>query len=745
MSDRHTVHRICTLCEATCGIDVEVENNRVLSIRGDKLDPFSKGYICPKAHGLKQIHEDPDRLRRPVRRRDDGGWEEISWDEAYRYVGERLAAIRSEHGSESIGVYLGNPTAHSLHCMVYIPVLVRALGTKQRYSASTVDQFPKMVQAGLMFGDSITVPVPDLDRTDHLMILGGNPLASNGSLMTAPDVPGRLDAIKKRGGKIVVVDPRRSETAEIATEHVFITPGADAYFLLAMVNVMLEEGLAKLGRADGHVNGLDELRAAIAPYTAERVASRCGIAADTIRRLTREFCAAKKAACYGRIGTTCAEFGTVASWAVDLVNLFSGNLDREGGAMFSRAAAIPGWAGDKAGGRGVALHRWSSRVKGLGEVYGEYPVATLADEIETPGEGQIRAMVTIGGNPCVSTQNAERLSRALSKLDFMVSVDFYLNETTRWADVILPPTSPLEHETYDLALYRLAIRDFAKYSPAAVEKPEDSQHDWEILASLAAYLLGMGGTKPKDVDDFVVAQIVQKAFPADGSASNGLKHDEIVAALGTEPGPHRSLDLLLRTGPYGDRFGANAGGLSLAKLRDAEHGIDFGALKPQLPGILRTPSGKIELAPEMIMKDLDRLRARLADGDGRMVLIGRRHLRSNNSWCHNLPALMKGRDRCTLLVNPTDASRLQLSHGGRAKVSSRVGSLIAPVEVSDEMMPGVVSLPHGWGHDVEGVRMAVAREHAGVNSNILADNEMLDAPSGNGVLNGIPVEIEAVA
>jgi anaerobic selenocysteine-containing dehydrogenase len=745
MSSRRIVHRICTLCEATCGIDVNVEGNRVLSVRGDKLDPFSQGYICPKAHGMKQIHEDPDRLRRPLRRLRAGGWEEISWQEAYRFAGERLRATRDQHGADSIGVYLGNPSAHSLHCMVYIPVLVRALGTKQRFSASTVDQFPKMVSAGLMFGDGLTIPIPDLDRTSYLMILGGNPMASNGSLMTAPNLPKRLAAIRERGGKIVVIDPRRSETAEVADEHLFIRPGTDAYLLLAMVNVMFEEGLAKLGRAESLVVGTDTVRTAIADFSPERVAGRCGVDASTIRRLTREFCGARAAACYGRIGTTCAEFGTLASWAVDLVNVFSGNLDREGGAMFARSAAIPGWSSDKPGGRGVSLHRWKSRVKGLPEVFGELPTATLADEIETPGAGQIRSLVTIAGNPCVSTQQTERLSRALSKLDFMVSIDFYLNETTRWADLILPPTSALEHDTYDIALYRLTVRDFAKYSDAALPKDPSARHDWEILASLAAEVMGMGGMTPAQVDDFVLAQVVQKAFPADGSATNGLTHEQVVAALGSEPGPHRSLDLLLRTGPYGDRFGSNPDGLSLAKLRKYPHGLDLGPLKRQLPGLLRTRSGKIELAPELMLSDLGRLRARMADGDGRMVLIGRRHLRSNNSWCHNLPALMKGRDRCTLLVSSADAARLRLQNGGRAKVSSRVGSVIAPVEVTDAMMPGVVSLPHGWGHDVEGVRLRVAREQPGVNSNVLADPETLDVPSGNGVLNGIPVTIEAVS
>jgi anaerobic selenocysteine-containing dehydrogenase len=746
MAEARTVHRICTLCEATCGISVTVDSQgAIASIRGDQDDPFSRGYICPKAYGLKGLHEDPDRVRRPLRRGSQGGWEEISWDAAYEYAAERLLAIREQHGANAIATYLGNPTAHNLHAMVYLPVFNRALGTKQRYSASTVDQFPKMVSAGLMFGDGLTVPVPDLDRTEYLLILGANPLASNGSLMTAPDVKTRLRDIVRRGGKIVVVDPRRSETAEIATEHVFIRPGSDAYFLLAMVNVLFAEKRVCLGRAEGLVDGIDEVRVACTDYTPEAVAARCGIEASVIRRLAREFAASARGACYGRIGTTCQEFGTVASWAVDLLNVLAGKLDREGGAMFARAATTPAGSSDEPGGRGVTLHRWRSRVRGLPEIFGELPVATLADEIETPGEGAVRALVTVAGNPVLSTPHAGRLDRALGKLDFMVSVDFYINETTRHAHLLLPPTDPLEHDTYDLALYRLAVRDFTKYSAPVFAKEEGAQHDWEILATLSAYMLGFGRMPAAAVDDFVLRQWVDKAIPEDGSRSHGKSRDEVMSMLGREPGPHRALDLMLRTGPYGDGFGRRPEGLSLAVLRGAPHGIDLGALKPQLPGVLETPSGKIDLAPSLIMEDLPRLRARLAEPAPAMVLIGRRHLRSNNSWCHNIEPLVKGPERCTLLVSVEDARRRGLHNGSVARVSSRVGSVVAPVEVSDEVMPGVVSLPHGWGHDVDGIRMAIAARHPGVNSNLLADDLLLDAPSGNAALNGIPVDVEAVS
>ncbi len=746
MADRRTVYRICTLCEATCGIAVEVEGDRIITIRGDKDDPFSKGYICPKAYGMKGLHDDPDRLRHPIRKTDAGTWEEISWDEAYAYVGERLVAIREESGPNALATYFGNPSAHNLHCMVYLPVYNRSTGSKQRFSASTADQIPKMVSAGLMFGGGLTIPVPDLDRTEHLIILGGNPLASNGSLMTAPDVPGRLKAIVERGGQVIVIDPRRSETADIATEHHFIRPGTDAYLLLAMVHTMFAEDLVTLGRTEGHISGLDAVRDAVAPFAPETVAERCGIDADTIRRLTRDFCAADKAACYGRIGTTCQQFGTLASWAVDLVNILSGHLDRAGCAMFAQAAAVSGIGFEQEpGGKGVSLHRWKSRVRELPEVFGEIPVATLADEIETPGDGQIRALVTVAGNPALSAPNADRLDEAFAALDFMVSVDFYLNETTRHADVILPPTGALEHDTYDLALYQLAVRDVAKYSAPVFEKPEGTQHDWEILARLASYMVGMSEMDLKGVDDFVLQQAVQQEIPTEGGRWEGLTADEAIAKLGDEPGPHRILDLLLRTGVYGDGFGRNPDGLSLQKLKDNPHGIDLGALKEQLPGKLGTTNAKIDLAPDLVLEDLARLRADLENGHDGMVLIGRRHLRSNNSWCHNLHSLVKGPDRCTLMVSEADALRLQLETGGRARVTSRVGSVVAPIEVTDELMPGVVSLPHGWGHDGEGLRMPIAEAHAGVNSNILTDDAEMDVPSGNAVLNGIPVTVEPLS
>jgi anaerobic selenocysteine-containing dehydrogenase len=736
------VHRTCSLCEAHCGVSVEVVDGRVRSVRGDPDDAFSRGYICPKAHGLLALQEDPDRLRRPLRR-GPHGFEEIGWDEAFELASGRLREIREAHGPEALGTYVGNPNAHDIGSILYLPALLRGLGTRRRFSASSVDQLPKMLSCVAMFGGGLTVPIPDVDRTDFLLVLGANPLASNGSLMTAPDIPGRLRRLRERGGKLVVVDPRRSETAAIADEHHFLRPGTDALLLFAMVQVLFEEGLVRMGRLETLVRGTEPLRTLAKDFPPEAVADATGISAETIRRIARELAAAPSAAVYGRIGTCTQEFGTLASWLVDVLNALTGNLDRPGGAMFPRPAH--GRAGDEAAGSGRLPHaRWRSSVRGLPEAFGELPVAALAEEIDAAGDARIRALVTVAGNPVLSSPNGARLERALGSLDFMVSVDIYLNETTRFADLILPPTAPLERSNYDAAFYGLAVRNVAKFSPRAVEPPEDSREQWEILAELAGRI---NGASANAVDELVFSHLLGNAV-GPGTGSPAVTPEVARAALGSRPGPERIVDLMLRAGPYGDRFEPGGAGLSLEALRKAEHGIDLGALEPRLPGVLATPSRQVELAPELLVSDVPRLRERLRElslaGAPEMVLIGRRQLRSNNSWMGNLHALAKGRERCTLLVHPRDAARLGLASGGRARVRSRVGELLAPVAVSDEVMPGVVSLPHGFGHDAPGARLRVAREHAGVNSNLLTDEARLDALSGNGELNGIPVEVSAV-
>jgi anaerobic selenocysteine-containing dehydrogenase len=738
-----THYRTCPFCEATCGLEIETDGHEVVAVRGDDQDIFSQGFICPKAYGIKQLHEDPDRLTTPLIRR-DGELVEASWEEAFEEIDRRLSPILAEHGRNSVGVYLGNPNAHNLSAILYAPALMRMLGSQNLFSASTVDQMPKQVSAGHMFGTMLSIPIPDVDRCEHLLLLGANPLVSNGSLLTAPDMRGRLRAIRERGGKVVVVDPRRTRTAEEADEHHFIRPGADALLLAGIACTLVEEGLDDPGELAGHVNGLDELRALVREFPPEAVAGPCGIEAGEIRRMARELAAAERAAVYARIGTCTQEFGTLASWLVDVLNVLTGNLDREGGAMFTRAAAGQRNSSGAGGtGKGVRFGRWASRVRGLPEAYGELPVAALAEEIDTPGEGQIRALVTIAGNPLVSTPNSERLTRAVEGLEFMLAIDIYVNETTRHADVILPGPEPLEKSHYDIALYQLAARNVARYSPPVFEP--SMPPEWRTFLRLAGIAAGQGAHVDVDaLDSMVVQTLIQRELASPASRVAGRDAGELLAALEPRHGPERIIDLMLRAGPYGDAFGSDPEGLSLDVLERHPHGIDLGPLEPRVPDVLRTPSGKVELMPEPIVADVERLRGALArERNGGMVLIGRRQLRSNNSWMHNLPALVKGKDRCTLHIHPEDAERLGLRDGGRALVRSTAGEVEAPVELTEGIMPGVISIPHGWGHDEDGVRLGVASAHAGVNSNVLADEALVDPLSGNAVLNGIPVEVAA--
>lgn len=746
MTATKTSYTTCPLCEATCGIEVVTREREIVSIRGDEQNVFSHGYICPKAYSLKELHEDPDRLRAPMVRRGEQ-WLTVSWEDAFAEIERGLTPILQQYGRDALAVYAGNPTVHNLSSLLYLPILLHTAKTRNFYTASTVDQMPKQVSAGLMFGTLISIPIPDVDCTDYLLLLGANPLVSNGSLMTAPDMRGRLRRLRQRGGKIVVIDPYRTRTAQEADQHHFIRPGTDAFFLFALVHTLFDEGLTAPGRLVEHLVGMEQVRELAQAFTPEQAAAVCGINAETIRQIARELAAAPRAVVYGRVGTCTQQFGTLASWLIDVLNILTGNLDREGGAMFPRAAAggrnttgIPGK------GRGVRLGRWRSRIRGLPEVFGELPVACLAEEIETPGEGQIKALLTLAGNPALSTPNSGRLQRALGALDFMVSVDIYLNETTRYANVILPPPPPFAHSHYDLAFYQLSVQNVAYYAPPLIERETNMLEEWEIYLKLAGILAGQGANADLEMLDAISAmQIIQRETATPGSHVEGRDASELLAELKPQRGPERLLDFLLRSGPCGDGFGKRDG-LSLAMLREQPHGVDLGPLQPRIPEVLRTPSGKIEMAPPPIVADVERLHAvlgqNLESSNGHMLLIGRRDLRSNNSWMHNLHVLAKGKDRCTLHMHPDDAARLALCDGALACVTSCAGTIEIPVEITDAIMPGVVSAPHGWGHNVPGTQMHIATEHTGVNTNILADEEGVDPLSGNAILNGIAVRVQ---
>ncbi|MCC7535785.1 MAG: molybdopterin oxidoreductase family protein [Deltaproteobacteria bacterium] len=706
MSLKH--YQTCPLCEATCGVVIEHDGREVLGIRGDDDDPFSRGYICPKAAALVDIHQDPDRLRQPVRRVGDR-WEPMGWDEALDHCAERLADVQRRHGRDAVALYRGNPIAHGYAALLYSEALATALGTRSRYSATSVDQLPHMLASLHVFGHQALFAVPDLERTAHLVIIGGNPLVSNGSLMTAPDMRSRLAAIRARGGRVVVIDPRRTETAKVADEHHFVRPGADAALLAAMVHTLFDEKLDRPARLTSMMDGVESIRAAVARFTPERVAGAVGLEATTIRRIAREIAQAPSAAVYGRVGISVAEFGGLSCWLLLAMNALTGNLDRAGGLMFPTPPIDFLALLDRLDLRGSHGRR-KSRVRGLPEFGGELPVSSLAEDMEVPGPGRIRAFVSLLGNPVLSTPNGRRLDRALAGLDFVVAVDLYVNETTRHADVILPGTFALERDHYDAALHLVATRNTAKWSPPLFEKKDDQRHDWQIMLELALRTSERAGLRRG-----LLSRLA-------GPAARRIRPDQLV-------------DLLLRLGPYE---------LSLAKLREHPHGLDLGPLVPRLPDVLRTRDRRVHLAPAPLVADLDRLAAGLdrEPADGELLLIGRRSLRSNNSWMHNSHRLVKGPARCTLLMHPEDARQRGLAEGDVVAVASRVGEVQVPLTVTDDVMKGVVSLPHGWGHGRPGVQLSVASAHPGASINDLTDDAFIDTYAGTSVLNGTPVQVK---
>lgn len=753
------VHRACTICEASCGISVSVDRRGAIRVRGDRDDPFSRGHVCPKAIAMRDVQTDPDRLRRPLRR-DGDSFIEIGWEEAFDRAAAGLARVRARYGADALAFYRGNPGIHDAGTLLAAGVLRGALATKHAYSAGALDSWPRFVQCHEMYGSAIRIPVPDLDRADFVLMLGANPLVSQGSIMTAPGVRERLAALRRRGGRLVVVDPRRTETACVADEHLAIVPGTDAAFLLAMVNVLFEERLADPGRLAPHLSGLDTVRAIASGFAPEQVARWCGIDAATIRRLARAFAAAPRALAYGRMGTSVQAFGTLACWAIDLLCILTGNLDRAGGLMFAQPAAPMNFAIET----GAALGRWRSRVSGREEMFGEFPVTALAEEIGTPGEGQVRALVVVAGNPVHTCPNGTRLDRALAGLEFMVAFDYYRNETTRHADLIIPPTGPLERAHYDVLLMHVAVRHVAKWSPAAIAPEPGAPDGWRSLNELSRRLTGQADLDPAQFDAVVLRQMATRALAA-SRWRDQITVDELVAAVGdaarargdasgnphgaqgagaaaSMPGWAPILDAMLRVGPYGDACGRAPGGLTLAALRAAPHGVDLGPLTPCLPDHLATADRRIALAPARIVDDVPRLAARVAATDaGGLRLINRRDPRSMNSWLHNAASLAKGRNRCTLRIHPDDARARGLVDGDLALVRGASGEIHLPVEVSAEVAPGVVCAPHGFGHDAAGVAMRVAAALPGTNVNAVTSDTAFDAPSGASALFGGVVEV----
>jgi len=701
-------HRVCNLCEAMCGLEIEHDGQRVLRVSGDKKDPFSKGFICPKGARIADLHEDPSRLKKPLRKTPDGSWEEIGWEEALAYAGKRLNAIRKEYGLDAVGLYFGNPTVHNYGIMAYTSDLRRALKSKNVFSATSMDQLPHQFMAHQFFGHSLRVPIPDIDRTDYLIIMGANPSVSNGSLMSAGGVNPKLDAIRKRGGKVIVIDPRRTETTRKADEHHFIRPATDAYFLLALLHEIHRNDWVNTGHLTESLEQLDGALALASAFSPDQVTSICGIPADDIRRIAREYATTKRAVLYGRMGLSTQAHGTLCNWLLLVLNLVTGHLDREGGAMFT-TPAVDLIRGKKPR---QSYGRWKSRVRGLPESEGELPVAALAEEIMTPGEGQVRAMITHAGNPVLSSPNGKQLERAFEELDFLVCIDVFLNETTRHADLILPPAAFLEVDHYDFVFNHLATSNNAKYSEALFEPAPGQWYDWQIAKALIKELAPLSGFK--------------------------------LSWMFRWSTPRRLLNLGLMASSYGKLSGIGKlfSGLSLGKLRRNPHGIHLGPLQPRLPEALLTKDKKIRLVPAWVPNALIPLRKQLEQsvesslGSDEFLLIGRRHLRSNNSWMHNAPGLAKGKNRCTVMINKVDAERLELNDGQDVAVTSRTGTINLPAEITDEMMPGVISIPHGFGHHRKGTNLPVAETNPGVSVNDITDELLLDLVTGNAAFSG---------
>ena len=698
MENIKTHYRSCHLCEAICGLEIKYSGKEIISIKGDKKDVLSHGHICPKPIALQDLYNDKDRLKTPVKRT-ASGWQKISWDEAFDTVAGKLKDIQKKYGNNAVGTYRGNPNVHSLGMMLFGTPFVQSLQTQQKYTATSVDQLPHHIASLKMFGHHMLIPVPDIDHTDFMLIIGANPAVSNGSLMTAPDFTKRLKSIQKRGGRFTVIDPRFTETARLADQYLPIKPGKDALLLLALIHVIFNENLDKKERLISHINGWEEIEGIVKDFSPEKVSAVVGISTIEITQLARSFANANTAVCYGRLGVSTQEFGGICQWLINTLNIITGNFDKKGGALFTLPAVdLVGISAkmDKTG----SFDRYRSRVNNLPEYSGEFPVANLAGEILTPGEGQIKAMVTIAGNPVLSTPNGKQLAKAFEQLEFMVAIDLYINETTQYAHIILPSTSGLETSHYDLAFHQLAVRNTAKFSPVLFEKTDEQKHDWEILNELTERISGVEN-------------------PAT---------------------PEMMLDFMLQMGPYKN--------ISLETLKENPHGIDFGALQPSIPDRLFTKDHKINLAPDIYVEDLNRLKEQFSlwqnseDSEFSFYLIGRRHLRSNNTWMHNFERLVKGNERCTLLIHPLDAENLDLKNHQKVTVSSCVGSVQISVEISDEMMRGVVSMPHGWGHQSKDNRMQIAQKHAGVSINDLTDSNRLDRLTGNADFSGTKVKIE---
>ena len=704
-------YRTCHLCEAMCGLEIEVENNQVLSIKGHKEDIYSKGHICPKGVALKELHEDPNRLKKPVQRTENG-WREISWTAAFDIVEKELKKIRKKDGNDAIATYTGNPTVHNTGTALTLYDTVNAINTKNRYASHSLDSVPVFLVNQMMFGHAMLAPVPDIENLDYFLIIGANPLASNGSFMSTPDIKGKIKRIKEKGGKVVVIDPRKTETAKKASEHYFIKPEMDVLLLLGIINEIFKRDIRRDDPCISYSKGLEDLKQLAQDYPIEIISPLTAISENNILQIVEDLIQSKSPVVYGRLGVNTQRFGTLCQWLITSINVLLGQLDKKGGLLFTLPAIdyVTLMAHES------KMFRYKSRLKEYGEIVGEYPTATMAEEMLTPGKGQIKALLSIAGNPARSAPNSTQVEEALQGLDFMVAVDMYINETTQYANIILPPAVGLETMHYSFVLHMVATQNTTKFSPPPLSIDAEQRYDWQIMTELQRRLFD--GNPIKSIQNYITSKI----------------------------SPKRKLDLALKTGPYGIWGGRRfkKDGLSLAKLEKIKEGVLLEELKPQLPKRLFTSDKKVNLAPDLFVKELENVKTLLSQNkhtDYPFTLIGRRHLRSNNSWMHNLPILQGGSRKCTAMIHPTDAAKLSLSNDQEVEVYSKLGSISIAVEITEDVIPGTISIPHGWGHAGKNIQLDVAQKDQGVNVNKLMDHERLDPLSYNMAFNGHPVGI----
>lgn len=716
------VNRVCNLCEAMCGLVIERGDGKDMRIRGNRDDVFSKGAFCPKSQGLKDLLFDPDRVRKPLKRV-SGQYVSMSWEEAFGDISHKINEIQKKYGTDAVAVYSGNPNTHHFGNLLILPLFLASLRTPNKYSATSVDQLPHMLVSYLMFGHQLLLPIPDVDRTRSIIMFGANPAVSNGSILSAPGLSSRLKALAQKGGKVFLFDPRYTETASIATHHYFIKPGTDAFLLAAILHRLIKKGGLRLGRLGGMVKNLDPVLGLFTSFDIQSVEQITGVSSAAIDEVLEELLHDKPAIVYGRLGVSAQKYGLLCQWMIYLLNIFTGNLDREGGVLFTKPAFDIINLATKIGSRGSFRRRYS-RVHHLPEFAGELPVATLADEILTPGKGQIKALITVAGNPVLTTPEGRRLESALKNLELMVSIDIYQNETTGLANYILPSTTPLERSHFDLVFNALSSRNIVRYSPPVVEPPTHSLADWQILLELWSRI---------GIHDSLWTRIKK------GSIKRFL------FATGLEP----LLDLGLRFGPYRKE------GMSLKKVKKNENGIDLGPLKPRLPAILATLDKKIDLLPKPIeeawnlfredqMWHVGAISKKQSEHSEDLLLIGRRHLKSNNSWMHNLTSLNLKKDPCFVMMHPQDAQNRNIQGGTLVKVTTAVGSLELPVHISEHIMPGVISIPHGYGHNRPHASLSLAEKAPGKSINDIMDATQLDQVAGTAILNGQKVKVTAM-